>query len=100
MAAPLMLGPTTVLVSEPVESRGYIDLTVSALATFGVSVRESRTKRDGIAYRAYAVADDARLVCERVLPQYHHPRAYVHVAHIPLTATGKPARHEAEKLAK
>ena len=44
--------------------------------------------------------DDARLVCERVLPQYHHPRAYVHVAHIPLTATGKPARHEAEKLAK
>jgi O-succinylbenzoic acid--CoA ligase len=44
--------------------------------------------------------DDARLVCERVLPQYHHPRAYVHVSHLPLTATGKPARREAEKLAR
>ena len=45
-------------------------------------------------------ADDARQICERVLPQYHHPRAYVHVAHIPLTETGKPSRHEAEKLAR
>ena len=44
--------------------------------------------------------DDAREVCERILPKYHHPRAYVHVSHIPLTATGKPARREAEKLAK
>ena len=45
-------------------------------------------------------ADDARQICERVLPQYHHPRAYVHVAHIPLTETGKPSRHEAERLAR
>ena len=44
--------------------------------------------------------DDAREVCERILPKYHHPRAYVHVSRIPLTATGKPARREAEKLAK
>ena len=44
--------------------------------------------------------DDAREVCERILPKYHHPRAYVHVSHIPLTATGKPARREAEKLAR
>ena len=43
--------------------------------------------------------DDARQICERVLPKYHHPRAYVHVVHIPLTATGKPARREAERLA-
>ena len=44
--------------------------------------------------------DDAREVCERILPKYHHPRAYVHVSRIPFTATGKPARREAEKLAK
>ena len=43
--------------------------------------------------------DDAREVCEHILPKYHHPRAYVHVSRIPLTATGKPARREAEKLA-
>ncbi len=44
--------------------------------------------------------DEAREVCERILPKYHQPRAYVHVAQIPLTATGKPARHEAELLAR
>ena len=43
--------------------------------------------------------DDARQVCERILPKYHQPRAYVHVEHIPLTETGKPARKEAQRLA-
>ena len=38
-------------------------------------------------------------VCCRVLPKYWQPRYYVRVAHIPLTATGKPARREAEQLA-
>ena len=42
--------------------------------------------------------DEARAVCQRVLPKYHQPRAYVHVDHIPLTETGKPARKQAEKL--
>ena len=42
----------------------------------------------------------ARTVCERVLPKYHQPRAYVHVDRIPLTPTGKPARKEAEHLAR
>lgn len=37
----------------------------------------------------------ARAVCERVLPRYYQPRLYAHTDHIPLTATGKPARHEA-----
>lgn len=44
--------------------------------------------------------DDARQVCEHILPRFHQPRAYLHVARIPLTETGKPARHEAEILAK
>ncbi len=43
--------------------------------------------------------DEARLVCQHVLPKYHQPRAYLHVARIPLTETGKPARKQAERLA-
>ena len=43
--------------------------------------------------------DEARQVCERILPKFHQPRAYVHVDHIPLTPTGKPARSEAALLA-
>ena len=38
-------------------------------------------------------------VCRRVLPKYWQPRYYVRVAHIPLTATGKPAHRVAEQLA-
>ncbi len=45
-------------------------------------------------------ADQARQVCERILPKYHQPRAYLHVSQIPLTETGKPSRYEAEKLAR
>ena len=42
---------------------------------------------------------EARQVCERILTKYHQPRAYLHVDHIPLTETGKPARRQAEKIA-
>ena len=42
---------------------------------------------------------EARRVCEQVLPKYHQPRVYRHVANIPLTETGKPARRQAEQLA-
>lgn len=39
-------------------------------------------------------------ICRQVLPKYWHPRQYLSVDHIPLTETGKPARSEAEQLAK
>ena len=42
--------------------------------------------------------EEARLNCERVLPKYHQPKAYLHVDRIPLTETGKPARRQAEEL--
>jgi O-succinylbenzoic acid--CoA ligase len=42
---------------------------------------------------------EAEAVCRRVLPKYWQPRAYVHTDHIPLTATGKPARRQAEQIA-
>ena len=44
--------------------------------------------------------DEARLVCERILPKYYQPRVYLHIDNIPLTETGKPARQQAAQLAK
>ena len=44
--------------------------------------------------------DEARAVCGRILPKYFQPRVYLHVDKIPLTETGKPARKQAENLAK
>ena len=44
--------------------------------------------------------DEARVVCERILPKYYQPKVYLHVDKIPLTETGKPARKQAEALAK
>ena len=38
-------------------------------------------------------------LCLELLPKYWQPRRILHVDHIPLTETGKPARAEAEKLA-
>lgn len=37
--------------------------------------------------------------CESILPHYWRPRTYKHVSSLPMTETGKPARHEAELLA-
>ena len=42
--------------------------------------------------------DEARQICERILPKYYLPRHYLHVDHIPLTETGKPARQQAAQL--
>ncbi len=42
LAAPLLRAPMEVVVSEPVESRPYIDLTASVLASFGVEVSRER----------------------------------------------------------
>lgn len=44
--------------------------------------------------------DDARKICERILPKFHQPRAYIQVHSIPMTPTGKPARQQAAQLAK
>lgn len=41
----------------------------------------------------------AQTVCRRVLPRYWCPRRIVSVERLPMTATGKPARKDAERLA-
>ena len=43
--------------------------------------------------------DAIRQCCQVVLPKYWQPRQYLHVDHLPLTETGKPARVEAERIA-
>lgn len=44
--------------------------------------------------------DEAKQICEKVLPKYHIPKAYIHVDQIPLTETGKPARKTALDIVK
>ena len=56
MAAPLLGAPTEVLVGEPVESRPYIALTMSALATFGVQVAESHEVVSGRPCTSYVIS--------------------------------------------
>ena len=44
--------------------------------------------------------EEAKTVCEAVLPKFQRPKAYIHVCEIPMTETKKPARRQAEELAK
>ena len=62
MAAAALPDDVTVLVSEPVESRAYIDMTVSALAAFGVTVDVRAAEKSGHALLAYRVSGSARPV--------------------------------------
>lgn len=47
MAAPLLSAPSEIVVTEPVESRSYIRLTMRALAEFGVDVGVTHETVDG-----------------------------------------------------
>lgn len=53
MAAPLIKGNIAIVVREPVESKGYIDLTIQALDTFGIRVEQGRHTEESDAYRWY-----------------------------------------------
>ena len=41
-----------------------------------------------------------RAVCQQVLPPYWRPRYFFTTAQLPMTPTGKPARAEAERIAR
>ena len=60
MAAAALRDDVEVLVSVPVESRSYIDMTVSALEAFGVGVRVRTVERSGASLLAYSVAGGDR----------------------------------------
>ena len=39
-------------------------------------------------------------MCRKTLPKYWCPRHYIEIDHLPMTSTGKPARAEAERMAR
>ena len=41
---------------------------------------------------------EARTICERILPKFHQPKEYLHLDHIPLTETSKPARQKVKDI--
>lgn len=42
----------------------------------------------------------AKEICRNVLPKYRQPHLYLHVEKLPMTETGKPARHQAMLMAR
>ena len=65
MAAPLLDEDVEILVREPVESKGYIKLTLDALANFGVEVACDTTTVDDVRCRRYALSADQHLSSPR-----------------------------------
>ena len=41
---------------------------------------------------------EARTISERILPKFHQPKEYLHLDHIPLTETSKPARQKVKDI--
>ena len=56
LAAPLLGSPSEIWVTNPIESRPYVDLTIKALAAFGVEVSEAREEREGVAHTVFSVS--------------------------------------------
>ena len=69
-------------------------------APFLVSKRPDEKYGEIVVLLTEGSVEEVQQVCERILPKYHQPRVYLHIPHIPLTETGKPARKEAETMAK
>ena len=69
-------------------------------APFLITKRPDAKFGEAVVLLTEGTVDEARAVCERILPKYHHPRVYLHVDQIPLTETAKPARQQAEQLAR
>ena len=69
-------------------------------APFLITKRPDAKFGEAVVLLTEGTVPEAKEVCERILPKYHQPRVYLHVDQIPLTATGKPARQQAEQLAR
>ena len=63
-------------------------------APFVISKRADEKFGEVVVLVTEGSPSDARIICERILPKYHHPRVYLHLDQIPLTETGKIARHK------
>ena len=69
-------------------------------APFVISKRADEKFGEIVVLLTEGSPSDARTICERILAKYHQPKVYLHVDKIPLTETGKPARQQAEHIAK
>ena len=69
-------------------------------APFLITKRPDAKYGEAVVLLTEGTVPEAKEVCLRILPKYHQPRVYLHVDQIPLTATGKAARKEAENIAK
>ena len=69
-------------------------------APFLITKRPDAKFGEAVVLLTEGTVPEAQEVCERILPKYHQPRVYLHVDQIPLTETGKPARQQAEQLAR
>ena len=69
-------------------------------APFLITKRPDAKFGEAVVLLTEGTVPEAQEVCERILSKYHQPRVYLHVDQIPLTATGKPARQQAEQLAR
>ena len=63
-------------------------------APFVISKRADEKFGEVVVLITEGSPSDARIICERILPKYHRPKAYLHLDQIPLTETGKIARHK------
>ena len=63
-------------------------------APFVISKRADEKFGEVVVLVTEGSPSDARIICERILPKYHQPKAYLHLDQIPLTETGKIARHK------
>ena len=65
-----------------------------------ISKRPDKKFGEAVVMLTEGDVEEATAVCEAVLPKYQRPKAYVHVDNIPMTETKKPARRQAEVLAR
>ncbi len=66
---------------------------------FLISKRPDAKFGEAVVLLTEGVPDEARQAAQTCLPKNWQPRYYFHIDHLPMTATGKPARKEAERLA-
>ena len=63
-------------------------------APFVISKRADEKFGEVVVLITEGSPSDARIICERILPKFHQPKAYLHLDQIPLTETGKPVRYK------
>ena len=70
-----------------------------ARVPFIITKRKDPKFGEALVMLTEGTVEDAEVQCRQLLPKHWQPRCYLHVRHVPLTETGKPARGQAQKIA-